>query len=70
MFHEVLVIPYIKICEFSAFVSQGYIVLECSFGLGRETNTNHSRKEITLIKASQTVQVALLENIQLSIRLS
>ena len=37
MFHEVLVIPYVKICEFSADISQGYfgIILECSFGLGK-----------------------------------
>ena len=37
MFHEVLVIPYIKVCEFSAVIYQGYfgIILECSFGLGK-----------------------------------
>ena len=60
MFHEVLVIPYIKICEFSAAISQLYfgILLECSFGLGssQETNTNHPCKNITLTKDCQTVQ--------------
>ena len=44
MFREVLVISYIKICKFSAVISQGYfgILLECSFGLGSSRNEHKS----------------------------
>ena len=50
MFHEVLVISYIKICKFSAVISQKYlgILLECSFapfGLGSSRNEHKSSSQ-------------------------
>ena len=69
MFREVLVISYIKIYQLSAVISQRYfgILLECSFGLGSSRNEHKSSsQEITLTKASQTVQAVLLRNTQLS----
>ena len=53
MFHEVLVISYIKICKFSAVISRDILVFFWNVlsSLQRK-NTNHLCKETTFTKAS------------------
>ena len=70
MFHEVLVIPYIKICEFELLSPRGIFVFFWNvLSVLEAQETKNKSSSLTLTKASQTVHVVLLKNTQLFTKL-